>query len=282
MNSSLKRYGYTEEEYELNLKKEMGNYIRIRILEETDDEKIKYQQQAADYKLDQSLQELKNSSDSIKEFIESLNLFSNFEEKINKYINTLNYQNGFSEKVIKKNTDYYEELSAKLYELNSLSLKYYNKVNLTYNNLREFIIDKIQLINELIEKNSNITYKIIANKYIDIKNNFKPINKKINDSKDSIPEADYANEGDEELNYKITTNIDIFKINNEFTLDIIFEEEDVKKPKIVGKVINNNKPNNIKIDFSSQTGQICGKIGRIINAEINNISLSTNIIFDGG
>ena len=282
MNSSLKRYGSTEEEYELNLKKEMGNYIRIRILEETDDEKIKYQQQAADYKLDQSLQELKNSSDSIKEFIESLNLFSNFEEKINKYINTLNYQNGVSEKVIKKNTDYYEELSAKLYELNSLSLKYYNKVNLTYNNLREFIIDKIQLINELIEKNSNITYKIIANKYIDIKNNFNPINKKINDSKDSIPEADYANEGDEELNYKITTNIDIFKINNEFTLDIIFEEEDVKKPKIVGKVINNNKPNNIKIDFSSKTGQICGKIGRIINAEINNISLSTNIIFDGG
>ena len=279
MNTSLKNYASTEEEYESNLKKERANYQRIRILEETDDEKIKYRQQAADYKLDQTLQELKNSSKSIKEFIESLNLFTNFEEKVNKYINTINYQNGVSEKVIKKNTEYYEVLSTKLYELNSLSLKYYDKVNSIYNKLKEFIINKIQSINESIEKSNNITYEVIANQYIAIKNDFSPTNKKIDDKKESISVDDYIKE-EEVGNYTIKTTIENYKIDNEFALDIIFEkEENVKKPKVLGKVINKNQPKKLEINFSSKTGQTCGKIRKKIISEFYNISLSNDIIF---
>ena len=282
MNTSLKNYASTEEEYESNLKKERANYQRIRILEETDDEKIKYRQQAADYKLDQTLQELKNSSKSIKEFIESLNLFTNFEEKVNKYINTINYQNGVSEKVIKKNTEYYEVLSTKLYELNSLSLKYYDKVNSIYNKLKEFIINKIQSINESIEKSNNITYEVIANQYIVIKNDFSPTNKKIDDKKESISVDDYIKE-EEVGNYTIKTTIENYKIDNEFALDIIFEkEENVKKPKVLGKVINKNQPKKLEINFSSKTGQTCGKIRKKIISEFYNISLSNDIIFDSG
>ena len=282
MNTSLKNYASTEEEYESNLKKERANYQRIRILEETDDEKIKYRQQAADYKLDQTLQELKNSSKSIKEFIESLNLFTNFEEKVNKYINTINYQNGVSEKVIKKNTEYYEVLSTKLYELNSLSLKYYDKVNSTYNKLKEFIINKIQSIYESIEKSNNITYEVIANQYIVIKNDFSPTNKKIDDKKESISVDDYIKE-EEVGNYTIKTTIENYKIDNEFALDIIFEkEENVKKPKVLGKVINKNQPKKLEINFSSKTGQTCGKIRKKIISEFYNISLSNDIIFDAG
>ena len=282
MNTSLKNYASTEEEYESNLKKERANYQRIRILEETDDEKIKYRQQAADYKLDQTLQELKNSSKSIKEFIESLNLFTNFEEKVNKYINTINYQNGVSEKVIKKNTEYYEVLSTKLYELNSLSLKYYDKVNSIYNKLKEFIINKIQSINESIEKSNNITYEVIANQYIVIKNDFSPTNKKIDDKKESISVDDYIKE-EEVGNYTIKTTIENYKIDNEFALDIIFEkEENVKKPKVLGKVINKNQPKKLEINFSSKTGQTCGKIRKKIISEFYNISLSNDIIFDAG
>ena len=55
----------------------------------------------------------------------------------------------------------------------------------------------------------------------------------------------------------------------------------IKKPKIVGKVINKNKPKSFSINFYSKSGQ-SGKFGRKINVEFNNISSSIEINFNGG
>ena len=281
MNNTLKKYASSKDEYKLNLDKEILNYQRIRRLEETDDEKLNYDQQAVDYKLDKSFQQLKKTSVSIKDFIESLNLFSNFDDKLNKYINDINYQNGLSENIISKSTDNYDDLSIKLYELNSLSLKYYDKVNKTYYKLKEFIIKRVQLINEYIENCSNITYETIANKYIDIKDDFNPTNKTLKEEKESIVVEHYSQE-DNDFNYNIDTKIEKYSINNEFNLDIVFEGEEIKKPKVISKIVNVNKPNTFEIDFYSKIGQNCGKIGRIINIEFENISLITDINFNAG
>ena len=281
MNISLKKYGLSDDEYKKNLENEISNYKRIRRLEDTDDEKILYNQQAADYQLDKTIQELKNSSINIKEFLSSLNLFNNFDDKISKYIRDINYQNTASENTIQKNKDYYDELSFKLYELYTLSMKYYNKVNSTYYELKEFIMNKINLINNLIEKCSNITYEIIANKYVEYKDEFNPVNKEFKEEKDSIVIDTYEETIGNSLSYFVKSKVEKFQVDNAFTLDILMTGE-LKKTKVVGKVVNKNKPKTFEINFYSKTGNSCGKIGRIINAEFNNISLSSDIDFDSG
>ena len=117
IDGSLKAYGAIESEYSENLDKEIANSIRIRNLDELDDDRLAYNRRIADVKLDETFQGIKNSSISIKQFIESLNLFKEFEEKINKYTNDLNYQYGISQNIIKKNKDHYEQLNDTLNEL---------------------------------------------------------------------------------------------------------------------------------------------------------------------
>ena len=281
MNKTLKKYGTSDEEYQLNLEKEISNYSRIRRLEDTAEEKILYNQQSADYKLDKTFQELKNTSINIKEFIESLTLFNKFDEKLNKYISDINYQNSISEETILKNKDNYEELSMKLYELKSLSLDYYNNANNTYHKLKEFMVNKTEIIYELIKKCINITYETISNKYIFYIDEFNPTNKKIVEEKDSIVIEKFSQNVDNDLSYYVDSKVEKLSVDNEFTLDILFEGES-KKPKIIGKVVNKNLPKTFEINFYSKSGQMCGKIGRKIIADFNNISLSSNIIFDSG
>ena len=145
--------------------------------------------------------------------------------------------------------------------------------------MKESIIDFIVEINELIEKCANITYKSIADYYISIKDEFNPVNE-VNKNEEILPSIEYTEEK-EEYNYIIETTFEKYLKDNQFILDILFEDEDIKKPKIVGKVINRNKPKSMKIDFYSMSGQT-GKIGRKINVEFNNISSSIEIKFDGG
>ena len=281
LNNTLRKYGTIEQVYEKNLNKELGNYIRIRRLDEFDNEKMIYKQQSSDYKLDKTFQELKNSSLSIKEFIQSLNLFSNFNDKINKYINDINYQYGISEILIKKDTQNYDELSTKLNNLKSYSLNYYNKTNSTYHKMKKNIIKYIFEIDELIQIISNITYNTIANKYIEFKNEFNSFKNKTNEERQSISVEKYT-ETKQEKTYHIETTIEKYLINNEFNLDFVFEEGDIKKPKVLGNVINENKPKKFLIDFYSLLGKKCGRYGREINADFKNISLTTLINFIGG
>ena len=98
--------------------------------------------------------------------------------------------------------------------------------------------------------------------------------------KESLPLEKYKEEK-EENNYIIETNVENYIIDNQFILDILFEDDDIKKPKIVGKIINKNKPKSFLINFYSKSGQ-SGKLGRKINVEFNNISSSIDINFDGG
>ena len=281
INESLKSYGAIESEYSENLEKEIDKYNRIRILDELDDDKKAYKRRIADVKLDETFHEIKNSSENIKQFIESLNLFKEFEEKINKYINDINYQYGISQNTIKKNKDYYDDLNDKLYELNAYSMAYYKKVNSSYHGTKELIRESIDKLNELIEKCTNITFKTVADKYIEIKNKFNAIddiNKKEEDEQDL---KDYSETIDNKT-YTLKTKIKSYKTENEIKLEINFEDGEMKKPKIEGYLINKNRPESLEIDIFSKYGQKCGKFGRKISAQINNISLSVDLNFDGG
>ena len=80
--------------------------------------------------------------------------------------------------------------------------------------------------------------------------------------------------------FTVETKVANYLIDNKFTLDLVFDEE-TKTPKLVGKMINNIKPKKFDIDFYSSTGQN-GKLGRTINVAFNDISSSSNIVFDSG
>ena len=133
----------------------------------------------------------------------------------------------------------------KLYELKSYSLNYFEKANSTYHEMKKDIINYIFEIDELIENCSNITYNTISNKYIDIKNKFNSIKDITNGTKEQNPEYEYEEERQEE-SYTIKTMFENYFIQNEITLDIVFEEGDIKKPIVIGKVINKNKPEKFK------------------------------------
>ena len=69
-------------------------------------------------------------------------------------------------------------------------------------------------------------------------------------------------------------------IENEISLDLLFEEGDKKIPKIIGKIMNKNRPNRMVIDFYSNYGNICQIKGKRMTINFNKISMITDFIFD--
>ena len=277
IDGSLKAYGAIESEYSENLDKEIANSIRIRNLDELDDDRLAYNRRIADVKLDETFQGIKNSSISIKQFIESLNLFKEFEEKINKYTNDLNYQYGISQNIIKKNKDHYNELNDKLYELNEYSMEYYKNVNSSYHKTKKIILELIDKINQLIENCSNITFYTMGEKYKNIKEKFysKPI-VEINSNEDIEISKDDSEVVNNET-FSIKSKIENYIEDNEIKFDINLT--DIQNPRIEGKVINKNRPKSFIIDITSDYGHK-DKFGTKISSEINNISLSVDFVFD--
>ena len=146
--------------------------------------------------------------------------------------------------------------------------------------MKESIVNSIFQINGLIQDCKEITYETIANKYIEIKNNFKSINALINNEKESIIVEPYKMQT-ENANFFIDNEFIGYIVENEFKLDFLFENDDLKRPKIVGKIINKNRPKKFLINSYSEIGHSCGRIGRLMEVLINNISLSTDIVFEG-
>ena len=280
INETLKSYGIINSKYEENLEKEKVKYERIRRLDDLDEDKITYSRQAANIKVEESFQKIINSSFEFKKFIDTLNLFNEFEEKLEKYNNSIQYQYSSSQINIQNNNQYYDELNEKLEELYHFSNQYYNKVNNSYYKVKKLIESSAEQINNIIEKCANITYDTLANKYIEIKNKFQAVNETNNEVKDSIPVNDY-NAKIEDKKYVIKTEIDSYKKENEFKLDIKFEEGNEKNPKVIGYIKNKNRPKLLYIDLYSKYGQD-GRIGRKMVVKLNEIMLNIDINYEAG
>ena len=277
INEYLNSYGTIESKYTENLDKEITKYNRIRRLDILDDEKKEYNQNS-EIKLDDTFDELINVSLNIKQFIESFNLFSEFGDKVKKYMNNINIQYGISQNNIKENKDYYDLLNNKLCELKEFSIQYYTKANSSYFKTKESIQKSIDQIKQLIEKCSNVTYETISKKYVQIKNSYIPIDK-INKKQENIIDFKESFILKEEETYIIKGKIEKYIVDNEISFDIIFEEGNIRKPKVIVKIIDKNKPQNWEIDFYSLVGN--SKSGRKMRAQMNNVSLIQELNFNG-
>jgi len=275
-NGILKSYGIITDVYKNNLEKEIANNAGLRFL----NEEINNDFKIPDVKLDSALNEIKNSSMFLKEFIQSLELFNIFEDNIKNYINEKNKQYSYTLYNLEKNkNDNYDLMVQRLEELNQLSSGYYSQIQETYINFKEQIINNINTINELVNSCQKVTFETISNKYIEIKKEFNAINDAQNAEKKKINIAPYKYEQTENY-FTVETNVENYATNNKFNLELIFEGE-TNTPKIIGKLENKINPKTFKIDFYSGVGQ-SGKIGRKIDVNFKNISSYTNIVFDAG
>ena len=100
----------------------------------------------------------------------------------------------------------------------------------------------------------------MTNIYEEIKDNFNSINyTNIESSKSPI--INTYNEAINGNNYFLESEMTNYTIKKKKKLEIIFEDGDIKKPKIVGTFINKNRPKKWVIDVYSKTGQDCGRSG---------------------
>ena len=277
-------YGSISSKYLPNLDKEIIKFQNLRILNDLNNGRNINKRNIGDLKLDETLKLIKNSSSNILLFINNLNLFADFRENINNYLNEINEQYILSKDIIKNlkyNKTTNEKLNQDLDELKNDIINYYISINSSYYQTKEYIKNYFIQVNDLIDDCANITYKEINKKYFEIKNNFNSIkNKKI---EEKLIEIDNHNENVDEMKYIIKTKIDKYLIENEISLDIVFEEGeegDIIIPKIIGKIINNNHPKKMVIDFYSNYGQNCQIKGRKMTINFNNISFISDFIFD--
>ena len=269
INAALKKYGTIDEIYEENLNEEIIKISnkRARRLEEI-------QKGFGDLELESTLKSLKDSSQSAKQQIQTLDIFSNIEEKIKKYINNIKEQYEITQISIKKRK-YTEnvstELNKNLDDLKEISISYYNEYKKNYDKVKEYIQDSILKIDKLIEECSILTNKTINSKYEEIMNNYN----KINDTNNKTQKNDMTIiELDKMSQLKITLKGLILK--NEFLFYKVFEDG---KYKIKGKSINKNRPKQIIIDHSTKVGD-CISDGKTITINLNNISSIIDLEFD--
>ena len=133
-------------------------------------------------------------------------------------------------------------------------------------------------INFYLEQSTFVIFGFINNIYKEIKNTFSPIKNKINMQK--TIERNKHIEKINEVHYIVEKEIDKYYIENEISIELIFEQGDIIMPKIKGKIINNSKPNRMVIDLYFNYGNICEIKGRRMTINFNNASLASDFVIE--
>ena len=231
--------------------------------------------------LEDTLQKLLTNFENTKIYIETLKEFSDYDKIIKNNINNLNIAYKESKRLIKVN-NYEEEIdnefNNKLDELKETTLNYYNKINESYYNIRQNLIQSIEDIDIILNKCINTIYENLKDQY-----------KKIADKEDPIDEEDTKIE--EELNeisnnfkiekkrYYITANIKNLLHYTRFKYNLEFENNDYRKLKLLISIINKSRPKIMETDIFSFIGH-CGKKGFLITTNINDVNYQMNINYD--
>ena len=116
----------------------------------------------------------------------------------------------------------------------------------------------------------------MANKYIEINESFSRIEEKVDQKNNKEFEDNIRQVND----YNVKTTLDNYLVKSEFLLDIYFEEGNIKKPRLKGKVVNKIQPHNLVIDIYTLTGQNNSNTGFVYKPYFNNIESYSDIRYD--
>ena len=260
------------------------NSRRTRRLEDRETEEDineEFIEKAVDKPIDENFNKLMNISENSIKVMKTEESFDKFEEIIEKSIKKLNVSYKETQQIIAniyQDDDMFETLNIKLDDLYNYSINYYEILRDNFNSLKTYIEDSLLEIKILINKCANITYKTFEDKYEEIASDSESVDKEHNEELDS--ETFKAISSNQNGEFETIAEFKALKKKGRFKFSLIKEGEGkMKKLRIVASVVNQIKPDSMKIKVSQHFGA-CGEDYYEIKAEFKDINYSSNINFD--
>ena len=186
-----------------------------------------------------------------------------------------------SKNLIRKN-EYQEEvedyLNEKLTNLTKISNDYYNKINESYYNLRNYLNQSIHEIDDTLKKCAKITYNTFNKEYEKIYNETKNVDTKYEEITHSSDKLEYTKKTEHKTNTVKGEYTDLTKYG-EFKLELLFEGDVIKKPKVAASIISKSRPKKLNLNISSPFGT-CGENINVLEVEFNDANYTMNIDYN--
>ena len=282
INNTIKEYGI--EEYPNNLDSkinEIGERKRLRRGRVLTDEEISniITERVADKELDNTFNRILTSSNNAKVFINGFKMFDEFIAKIER--NIINFNTSYkNSKNLIINNKYEEEthniLIQNLDDLKNMTINYYNNISEIFIRLKNYLNDSINEIDNYLKECANTTYNTFGEKYINISKEVKSFN--IDDSKNEEDTQESISVPNQNKIIDVNYTISGMKKNAKFQFDLIFEDAEIKKPRVKLSIINQSKPNKFHFDLIEPINQ-CGKVIEKLDVPISNVNYTLNINF---
>ena len=235
----------------------------------------------ADRGIEETFKKILSVSNSTKNYFDSLKAFDDFDKKMNKYRNNLNLAYKTSKNLIEKN-EYQEEvedyLKEKLTNLTKISNDYYDKINESYYNLRNYLNQSIHEIDDTLNKCANITYNTFNKEYEKIYNETTKVDTKYSEVKNNSDKLEYTKKTEHKTNTVTGEYTDLVEYG-EFKLELLFEGDVIKKPKVAASIISKSRPKKLNLNISSPFGT-CGENINVLEVEFNDANYTMNIDYN--
>jgi len=282
ISSSIDSYGKDNYINNLDLERsKQKNRIRRR-LDGTETEKDiieNSRDRIADKDVEEAFDRILSTSSNTKKYFDSLKAFNDFDKKMNNYKSNLNMAYKYAKEII--STNEYEEdidkfLNEKLNNLSKITNNYYDKINESYYQLRDFLNKSLIEINENLNQCANITYITLSKEYEKISNKTIQVKSNYTDNKDILNKIKYTKKTEHKTN-KVSAILSNYREYGEFYFDLKFEgNKNIRKPKVIGTIINKSRPKNIIFEIESPYGN-CGKIVTEIKLEFNDANYTMDL-----
>ena len=285
-SDNINSYGMNKTDYSERLQKQMENknmslLRRLDGSQTEEDMLAESQEKIADEGIEENFQKIINTLNVIKINFDSLEIFKEFDNKINNNKQNINEKSKYAKKIIEEN-DYEEEvhyyLNEKLLNLTNISLDYYNNINSSYYELRNYIKKSIEEIYNSLNLCANITYEEFNKEFDKIINNTKSFNTDISENSKSKTLKRYEQKSDHKTNYVDSVITDL-KAQGEFKFNIMYKNESIKKLIISANIINRSRPNKININITNSFS-FCGKVINTLEIEFNEANFTTDLLYD--
>ena len=281
-----KEQGYNNSYFKNLIKTKEQNseyYSRRRLVETfTEEEIAKEAKKRIESKdVEETLEQLVNKANNVRKYIDNMNTFFTYEQSIKNYQNNLNIDYKNIKEMIIKN-QYIDEidkyLKEKLMNMTNILSNYYKHINSSIYFLKIDLLEAIKNIHNSLSFCTDITSYILNNEYQKISDSTKRINKIRRNYTDFSNRIKYKLQSE---NMMVNGNAQIKKKNEyaEFQLDLIFEGNKFKIPKVKAKILNKIIPKEALITISSGNG-FCHQKQYKFNIESNDANYTMSLEYD--
>ena len=263
-----------------------NNNLRRRLDGEQTEEDManESQERIFDQGIEENFQKIIESLNNIKIDFDTLDAFKDIDKKITNNKDKINESYKKAKKIIEDN-EYEEEIKDYLFEkllhLTNISKEYNNEIYESYYSLREYLNNSIEDINNKINNIARLTYIIYNQEFEKIVNETKSSYNSISETENiefDLPNITYdkSEHKTTSVNYSLTD----MKKEGEFTFDLKYKQDNIKKLLIMAKIINRNRPKKTNIDINYAEDGQCNKVINNLDIEFNEVNYTMDILFD--